>query len=88
MEVEEGVEQENGVQKPQLNSQAHMKEVDVKLSVSTSTSPKKLGPKQNPMEHLYYLDATKEGNVGRFINVGVCRCDYLLPFFNPPTHNL
>uniref|UniRef100_A0A8C7RTW6 Histone-lysine N-methyltransferase SETDB2 n=1 Tax=Oncorhynchus mykiss TaxID=8022 RepID=A0A8C7RTW6_ONCMY len=40
----------------------------IQLSVSTSTSPKKLGPKQNPMEHLYYLDATKEGNVGRFIN--------------------
>lgn len=71
MEVEEGLEQENGVQKPQLNSQPDMKEVDVKLSVSTSTSPKKLGPKRNPMEHRYYLDATKEGNVGRFINVGV-----------------
>ncbi|KAK6325524.1 hypothetical protein J4Q44_G00048660 [Coregonus suidteri] len=73
MEVEEGLEQENGVQKPQLNSEpdlkeVDMKEVDVKLSVSTSTSPQKLGPKQNPMEHLYYVDATKEGNVGRFIN--------------------
>lgn len=74
MEVEEGLEQENGVQKPQLNSQPDMKEVDIKevdVKLSVSTSPKKLGPKQNPMEHLYYLDATKEGNVGRFINVGV-----------------
>ncbi|XP_010884373.2 histone-lysine N-methyltransferase SETDB2 isoform X1 [Esox lucius] len=63
---EEGKESENVVQKPRLNSGPNLKEVDVNVSVSRS--PQKLGLKQNSTEHLYYLDATKEGNVGRFIN--------------------
>ncbi|KAJ8004053.1 hypothetical protein DPEC_G00154800 [Dallia pectoralis] len=67
-EVEESKEQENVVQKPRLNSDPNLKEVDGKVSVSRRTGPQTLGLKQNLAEHLYYLDATKEGNVGRFIN--------------------
>ncbi|KAL1022078.1 hypothetical protein UPYG_G00021920 [Umbra pygmaea] len=66
MEVEEGKEHKNVVQKTQLISEPPLKEVDVKMSPSKRTSPENL--KQNPVEHLYYLDATKEGNVGRFLN--------------------
>ena len=53
-----------------MNSEAVSKDPDVKdLKRGTSSKTARPDLKQNPADQMYYLDATKDGNVGRFINV-------------------
>lgn len=69
MEVKGGEEKVTMHKRTPSNSEPVIKEPDMK-EVNWGKQPKTAGPdvKQNPAEHKYYLDATKDGNVGRFIN--------------------